>query len=136
MRSGRGEMDMMKRAIAAAAIAASMALAGTAGAAELGAMKIRIALSGGNAEVRTLIEHPMETGQRKDADGKPIPAHFIQTVTASVNGKEAMSIQVSQAVSRNPVFAFKLPGVKAGDRVSVAWTDSKGSSGSKEEMAR
>jgi sulfur-oxidizing protein SoxZ len=89
-------------------------------------MKIRATLQGDVADVRVLMAHPMETGQRKDAAGKIVPMHFIQTITALLNGKTVFNADVSQAVSRNPVFAFKLKGVKAGDKISITWTDNKG----------
>lgn len=89
-------------------------------------MKIRATLQGDVADVRVLMAHPMETGQRKDAAGKVVPLHFIQTITAQLNGKTVFNADVSQAVSRNPVFAFKLKGVKAGDKISITWTDNKG----------
>lgn len=89
-------------------------------------MKIRATLKGDTAEVRVLMVHPMETGQRKDADGRIVPVHFIQEVSVRVNGKVAIEGQISQAVARNPVFSFRLKGVKAGDRIEIAWLDNKG----------
>jgi sulfur-oxidizing protein SoxZ len=89
-------------------------------------MKIRATLQGDVADVRVLMAHPMETGQRKDPSGKVIPMHFIQTITAQLNGKPVFAADVSQAVSRNPVFAFKVKGAKAGDKISVTWTDNNG----------
>ena len=78
-------------------------------------MKIRTTLKGDLAEVRVLMVHPMETGQRKDADGNIVPTHFIQEVTVKVNGKTMLDGQISQAVSRNPVFSFRLKGVTVQD---------------------
>jgi sulfur-oxidizing protein SoxZ len=89
-------------------------------------MKIRATLQGDVADVRVLMAHPMETGQRKDAAGKIVPLHFIQTITAQLNGKTVFAADVNQAVSRNPVFAFKVKGAKAGDKLSVTWQDNKG----------
>jgi sulfur-oxidizing protein SoxZ len=89
-------------------------------------MKIRATLQGDVADVRVLMAHPMETGQRKDAAGKLVPLHFIQTITAQLNGKTVFSADVSQAVSRNPVFAFKVKGAKAGDKLSITWQDNTG----------
>jgi sulfur-oxidizing protein SoxZ len=89
-------------------------------------MKIRATLQGDVADVRVLMAHPMETGQRKDAAGKLVPLHFIQTITAQLNGKTVFAADVSQAVSRNPVFAFKVKGAKAGDKLSVTWQDNTG----------
>ena len=89
-------------------------------------MKIRATLQGDVADVRVLMAHPMETGQRKDASGKVIPMHFIQTITAQLNGKPVFNADVSQAISRNPVFAFKVKGAKAGDKLTITWTDNTG----------
>ena len=91
-----------------------------------GPMKMRATLAGGNTDVRVLMTHPMETGQRKDADGKLVPMHFIQNLVVKVNGKTVMEGQTSQAVSRNPVFTFRLKGGAKGDKVEVSWLDNKG----------
>ena len=89
-------------------------------------MKIRATVQGDIADIRVLMAHPMETGQRKDPQGKNIPVHFIQNIAITLNGKTVMEGQVSQAISRNPVFAIKVKGAKAGDKVAVIWTDNKG----------
>ena len=89
-------------------------------------MKIRAQMKGDVAEVRVLMSHPMETGQRKDNDGKTIPAHFIQTISVALNGKAVISAQTGASVSRNPVFGFKVKGAKVGDKVTVSWVDNKG----------
>jgi len=89
-------------------------------------MKIRAQIKGDVCEVRVLMSHPMETGQRKDADGKTVPAHHIQTLTVALNGKTVVSGQTGGSVSRNPVFGFKVKGAKAGDKVAVSWVDNKG----------
>lgn len=89
-------------------------------------MKIRAQMKGDVAEIRVLMSHPMETGQRKDNTGKVIPAHFIQSLTVAVNGKTVVDGQVGTSVSRNPVFGFKVKGPKAGDKVVVSWVDNKG----------
>lgn len=91
-------------------------------------MKIRAQMKGDVAEVRVLMSHAMETGLRKDNDGKTIPAHFIQTMTVSLNGKAVVTGQLNTSVSRNPVFGFKVKGAKAGDKVAVTWKDNKGDS--------
>jgi len=99
-------------------------------------MKIRATLQGDVADVRVLMAHPMETGQRKDAAGKLVPLHFIQTITAQLNGKTVFSADVSQAVSRNPVFAFKVKGAKAGDKLSITWQDNQGDKRTDEVVIR
>lgn len=96
-------------------------------------MKIRATIDGDVANVKVLMNHVMETGQRKDAKtGQLIPAHFIQTVTAQLNGKTVLDAQWSQAVSKNPFLGFKVKGAKAGDKVVVSWADNKGDKNSAE----
>jgi len=99
-------------------------------------MKIRATLQGDVADVRVLMAHPMETGLRKDAAGKMVPLHFIQTITAQLNGKTVFSADVSQAVSRNPVFAFKVKGAKVGDKLSITWQDNTGDKRTDEVVIR
>jgi len=97
-------------------------------------MKIRAQLKGDVAEIRVLMGHAMETGQRKDAAGKAIPAHFIQSLTVEVGGKKVVDGQIGTSVSRNPVFGFKVKGAKAGDKVVVSWVDNKGDKRSDEAV--
>ena len=89
-------------------------------------MRIRAQVAGDKATVRVLMNHEMESGQRKDAAGKLVPAWFIQDVTAQLNGKPVMSAQWGPAVSKNPFLQFTVKNAKAGDKVSVSWTDNKG----------
>ena len=89
-------------------------------------MKIRAVLAGDKATVRVLMAHEMETGQRKDAAGKVIPAWHITQVTAMLNGKTVMSADFGPAVSKNPVLRFTVKGAKAGDKITINWTDNRG----------
>lgn len=98
-------------------------------------MKIRATLQGDVADVRVLMAHPMETGLRSQG-GKKVPLHFIQNITAQLNGKTVFSADISQAISRNPVFAFKVKGAKAGDKISVTWKDNTGESRTDETTVR
>jgi sulfur-oxidizing protein SoxZ len=89
-------------------------------------MKIRAKMEGDKVDVRVLMSHEMETGQRKDAKGATVPAWFIQNVTALHNGKVVLSAEWGPAVSKNPFLAFKFSGGKVGDKVTITWTDNKG----------
>jgi sulfur-oxidizing protein SoxZ len=89
-------------------------------------MKIRVVLQGDVADLRILMLHPMETGQRKDAKGEIVPAHFIQNVLVMHNGKTVLDAQWSQAISRNPFLGLRIKGAKAGDKIDVTWIDNKG----------
>ncbi|WP_077032973.1 thiosulfate oxidation carrier complex protein SoxZ [Pelomonas sp. KK5] len=89
-------------------------------------MRIRAQAQGGNAVVRVLMAHEMETGQRKDAAGKTIPAWYISDVTAQLNGKTVMTAQWGPAVSKNPFLQFTVKGAKAGDKITINWVDNHG----------
>jgi len=89
-------------------------------------MRIRAQAAGGNATVRVLMAHEMETGQRKDAAGKTIPAWFIQQVSAQLNGKMVMTAQWGASVAKNPFLQFNIKGAKAGDKVGITWVDNRG----------
>lgn len=95
-------------------------------------IKIRATVKGSEGEVRVLIPHPMESGLRRDASGQLQAAQYITSVTLSLNGRPVIEGALGTAVSANPLFAFQLLGVKAGDKVSVAWLDNKGQKGSAE----
>jgi sulfur-oxidizing protein SoxZ len=89
-------------------------------------MRIRAQAQGDKVTVRVLVSHDMESGQRRAADGKLVPAHFIQTINATCNGKTVMSAQWGTAVSKNPFVQFVFTGAKAGDKIVVSWVDNKG----------
>jgi sulfur-oxidizing protein SoxZ len=93
-------------------------------------MKIRAKMEGDYADVKVLMSHPMETGQRKNEKGELVPVHFIQSVIATHNGKTVLDAQWSQAVARNPFLGFRVKGAKAGDKISVNWVDTIGDKGS------
>ncbi|MBC5783846.1 thiosulfate oxidation carrier complex protein SoxZ [Ramlibacter sp. USB13] len=89
-------------------------------------MRIRAQAQGDKAVVRVLMSHEMETGQRKDASGKVIPAWHISEVTATHNGKPVLSAEWGPAVAKNPFLQFTIKGAKAGDKVAVTWKDNRG----------
>jgi len=90
-------------------------------------MKIRATMAGDVADVKVLMNHPMETGQRKDAKTVTlVPALFIQDVVATINGATVMTANFGTGISKNPYLGFKVKGAKVGDKVSVSWVDNTG----------
>ncbi len=89
-------------------------------------MRIRAVAKDGIVNVKVLMSHEMETGQRKDSAGNVVPAHFIQNVTATYNGKTVLSAQWGTAISKNPFLEFNFRGGQKGDKIQVTWTDNKG----------
>lgn len=76
-------------------------------------------------EVKTLISHVMETGQRKDRDGKTIPRNIINTFTATFNGKEVFKADMQPGISANPYMAFHMRVPGPGD-LELSWLDDSG----------
>jgi len=89
-------------------------------------MRIRAQAQGNGAVVRVLMSHEMETGQRKDAAGKVIPAWHITDVTGTLNGKPVFTAEWGPAVAKNPFLQFTIKGAKAGDKVGISWKDNRG----------
>jgi sulfur-oxidizing protein SoxZ len=89
-------------------------------------MRMRANVEGDTVVVRVLMTHPEDTGLIKGADGKPVPAHFIQSVVCKNNDKEVMNCYWGTGISKNPFLEFHYKGGKSGDTVTVTWTDNQG----------
>lgn len=76
--------------------------------------------------IKTLISHPMESGQRKDKAGKPIPRKIINKFAATYNGEMVFSADLEPAVAANPYIEFSLKLSESGTLIFV-WTDDDGS---------
>lgn len=76
-------------------------------------------------EIKTLVSHIMETGQRRDKDGQPIPRKIINAFTATFDGREVFAAALYPGTSANPylVFHLKVPG--PGELV-LTWTEDGG----------
>jgi sulfur-oxidizing protein SoxZ len=93
-------------------------------------MAIPIKLRAGNGEIKALLTHPSENGLRKDAKtGQLIPAHFIKHVVVTVNGKSVLDGAWGGGISKDPYLAFKVKGLKSGDKVTLSAEDNKGDTG-------
>ncbi|SIS49333.1 thiosulfate oxidation carrier complex protein SoxZ [Phaeovulum vinaykumarii] len=76
--------------------------------------------------IKTLISHPMESGQRKDSAGQPIPRQIINRFTCDFNGQNALDVTLEPAVSTNPYFEFDVR-VDAAGEFHFTWYDDDGS---------
>lgn len=76
-------------------------------------------------EVKTLITHVMETGQRKDSAGNTIPRKIINKFTCAYNGKEVVRMELAPAIAANPYIAFFVKAADSGT-LELAWTDDDG----------
>ncbi|MEI7805580.1 MAG: thiosulfate oxidation carrier complex protein SoxZ [Hyphomicrobiales bacterium] len=77
-------------------------------------------------EVKALVSHVMESGQRKDSAGKTIPRKILNKFTCTVNGKAVFSADFEPAVAANPYIQFKFKAQESG-KVELTWTDDDGS---------
>lgn len=77
-------------------------------------------------EIKTLISHEMESGQRKDAAGAVIPRKIINKFTAAFNGKTVFEADWNPAISANPYQSFFYKAAESGDFTFV-WKDDDGS---------
>lgn len=84
------------------------------------------AKAGDVVEVKTLISHDMESGQRKDSTGKLIPQHIINKFAATFNGKEILSVDWHPAISANPYQSFYVRVPESGT-FEFTWFDEDGS---------
>lgn len=75
--------------------------------------------------VKTLIAHVMETGLRKDLDGKPIPRMIIHTFTCELDGAFVFGCDLESAVSANPYLEFAFRPQQSGT-LSFTWIDDAG----------
>jgi sulfur-oxidizing protein SoxZ len=83
------------------------------------------ATAGEIIEIKALITHVMETGNRRDAEGKPIPRNIIHTFTAHYDGDLIFTAELGSGISANPYlsFFFKVPGP---GELWVSWKDDDG----------
>ena len=103
----------------------------------MASIKIRAKAKDGVTTVKTLISHPMESGQRKDSKtGEKIPAHHVTEVIAEHNGKQVMSANWGGGISKNPYMSFKFKGASAGDTVKISWVDNMGKGDSAEAQIK
>jgi sulfur-oxidizing protein SoxZ len=94
----------------------------------MGTARVRMpesARRGEVVEIRTMVQHPMESGFRLDNQGKEIPRHIVESFSCIYNGKEIFRATLHPAVSTNPFFAFYAVASESGDLV-FAWKDDQG----------
>jgi sulfur-oxidizing protein SoxZ len=75
--------------------------------------------------IKTLISHNMESGQRKDKDGKVIPRQIINKFTCEFNGTQVFGCDIAPAISANPYFEFTAKVPQSGT-FKFTWVDDNG----------
>ena len=91
-------------------------------------IRVRAISNGDTTEVQALVQHPMDSGFVKDAQGQVIPAHFIQQLTFEHSGTTVFVADWGPAVSKDPYVKFAFKGGNKGDEIKIGWVDNKGAS--------
>lgn len=76
-------------------------------------------------EIKTMITHPMESGQRLGSDGKPVPRMIINRMTVTLNGEQVFEARLEPAISANPYLSFFLKCQQSGE-LEFTWADDNG----------
>ncbi len=76
-------------------------------------------------DVKVLISHPMESGQRRGGDGAVIPRKIINKFVCTLDGEEVASFDLFPAISANPFLAFSVTAAASGT-LSLVWVDDDG----------
>ena len=80
-------------------------------------------------EVKMIVNHPMDTGRKKDDAGQLIAAHFIQQLNVTLNGKTVFEAQMGTGIAKNPYLTFRVKGAKVNDKLETKWVDNVGETG-------
>ena len=76
-------------------------------------------------DVKLLISHPMESGQRRDAMGEAIPRDIINSFVCTYNGEEVLRADLFPAIAANPFLSFAAVAEASGTLV-MRFTDDHG----------
>jgi sulfur-oxidizing protein SoxZ len=79
-------------------------------------------------EVRVLVQHAMETGYRRDLDGRAIPTNIVDKLVCRIGGREVFRAELGTGISANPYFSFFAVADASGELV-VEWSDDRGERG-------
>ena len=85
----------------------------------------KTAKRGAVLEIKTLVQHPMETGYRPGADGRPLPRDILTLFTCTYAGVEVFRADFFPAMSANPFLTFTTVATESGDIV-FRWTGDNG----------
>lgn len=76
-------------------------------------------------EVRTLLGHPMETGYRRDSDGRMLARDIVRTLEVRLAGERVFAADLHPAIAANPYFAFSLVAQQGGP-LEIRWRGDNG----------
>lgn len=83
-------------------------------------------------EVRIVIQHPMETGFRRDDVGQIIKRNVINIVSCRYNGAEVFRADLSSGIAANPYLQFYTVAEASGE-FEFTWMDDEGREGTERQ---
>jgi sulfur-oxidizing protein SoxZ len=81
--------------------------------------------AGEDFEVRLLLQHPMESGQRVDSDGRSVARNIVTEVEARLDGRRVWRARLNPAIAANPYLAFWLR-IEASAELEILWRGDSG----------
>jgi sulfur-oxidizing protein SoxZ len=95
----------------------------------LGRVQVPAAVQRGEAfEVRAIVQHPMETGFRRDLQGQAIPVNIVNRMSCTYGGREVFGAEFGTGIAANPYVSFFVIARESGP-IEVRWTDDRGQEG-------
>lgn len=88
-------------------------------------IRMRASVQGDSTLLKVLLKHPMENGFGKER-GLPKPAHYITEIEVLVNDAPVARVFTGSGIATDPLFGWRLNGVKRGDKVGIVWKDNQG----------
>lgn len=79
-------------------------------------------------EIKVLVQHPMETGYRRDLNGQSIPTNIVDKLMCRIGDREVFSAELGTGVAANPYISFYAVADQSGE-VVVEWSDDRGERG-------
>jgi len=79
-------------------------------------------------EVRVIVQHPMETGFRRDLQGQAIPVNIVDKLACTYGGREVFRAELGTGIAANPYLVFYVVARESGP-LEIAWSDDRGQQG-------
>ena len=77
----------------------------------------RSAARGEVLDIRTLLQHPMESGHRADAEGRVLPRNIVRSFECHYSGERVFSVELHPSIAANPYLAFSTVATVSGTLV-------------------